>query len=284
MKIFEALARATQLLHEKASPTPKADAELLLNSTLGSDRSYLISHSRDDLDSQHVSLFLSRVWERGQGKPVQYIIGWQGFRGLKFKVTPDVLIPRPESELLVEEALKCVQTAETVLVDVGTGSGCIAISLAVELDGPKIFAIDLSAPALEVARANATRHQVLEKIRFLNGDLLSPLEPLSLNGKIECIVANPPYVSERDFPNLQREVRDWEPKLALVGSHDGLSIYKRLLPQALFFLKPGGHLITEIGFNMEERVSGLFGPEWEIKKIRTDLNGIPRVIVARKAG
>jgi release factor glutamine methyltransferase len=283
MKIFEALTRATQLLRENASPTPKADAELLLKSTLGSDRSYLISHSRDDLDSQQVSIFFSRIWERSQGKPVQYIIGWQEFRGLEFKVTPDVLIPRPESELLVEETLESVQTAEAVLVDVGTGSGCIAISLAVELDRARIFAIDVSAPALEVARTNATRHQVLKRIQFLNGDLLSPLEPLSLYGEIECIVANPPYVSERDFPNLQREVRDWEPRVALVASQDGLSIYERLVPQASFFLRPGGHLITEIGFNMEESVSGLFGPEWEIAKIRADLNGIPRVIVARKA-
>jgi release factor glutamine methyltransferase len=283
MKIFEALTRATRILQEKASPSPKADAELLLKSTLGSDRGYLISHSRDDLDSRQVSIYFSRVWERAQGKPVQYILGWQEFRGLEFKVTPDVLIPRPESELLVDEALQCVQTEDAVLVDVGTGSGCLAISLAVELDKTRIFAIDLSAPALEVARANATRHQVLAKIRFLNGDLLSPLGPLSLSGETECIVANPPYVSEKDFPNLQREVRDWEPKLALVTSRDGLSIYERLVPQASSFLKRGGHLIIEIGFSMVERVSGLFGSEWEIEKIRTDLNGIPRAIVARKA-
>ena len=282
MKIFEALSQATQLLQEKASPAAKADAELLLSFTVGSDRSYLFSHSRDDLDLSLASIFFSRVSERGQGKPVQYIMGRQEFRGLEFCVTPDVLIPRPETELLVEEALECVKTAEAELVDVGTGSGCIAISLAVELAKARIFAIDLSGPALVVARRNATRHNVLKKIQFLNGDLLNPLEPLRLKGEVECIVANPPYVSERDFPNLQREVKDWEPKLALVASHDGLNIYERLVPQASFFLNSGGHLIMEIGFNMRERVCRLFGSEWEIEKTRTDLNGIPRVIIARK--
>jgi release factor glutamine methyltransferase len=214
--------------------------------------------------------------------PVQYIVGNQEFRGLEFEVTPDVLIPRPETEILVEEALSSLQAGTTILADVGTGSGCIAVTLALERLDARIFAIDISEPALEVARRNARRHGVEDRIRFLRGDLLAPLASLLQNETADCICSNPPYVAERDLFSLQREVRDWEPRLALRAGEDGLQVIERLVPQALRMLRPRGVLIMEIGYNQQKQVSGLFTEEWQSLRIREDLSGIPRIVVAQK--
>jgi release factor glutamine methyltransferase len=209
-------------------------------------------------------------------------LGWQEFRGLEFEVTPAVLIPRPETELLVDTAVQRFSGGNPLLADVGTGSGCIAVATVVALPDAKVIATDLSEEALLVARRNASRHNVSQQIQFLSGDLLLPLHAIGLEKTLDCVLSNPPYVAERDLPALQREVRDWEPNLALVGGATGLEIYRRLLPQALRFLKPGGTLIMEIGYNMQAEITSLFDPAWTLEGIRDDFSGIPRIVVAQK--
>lgn len=279
MKVFEAVAEGARLLNDAAIANPRLDAERLLALALETDRIGLLAHFQDRVEEPRLSHFFFLVESRAQGKPLQYLTGWQEFFGLNFEVNASVLIPRPETEFVVKEALDRFRSGAPWIVDVGTGSGCIAVSVAVTLSQARLWAIDLSGDALHVARRNAARHQVLERIRFLQGDLLGPL-PKSLEGQIDGILSNPPYVADRDLPTLQREVRDWEPRMALAGGSSGLSIYRRLIPEAERFLKPGGYLIVEIGFNMREQILALFGAEWQIKGVREDLNGVPRVVIA----
>jgi release factor glutamine methyltransferase len=281
MKVFEALSRAISSLND-VTTNPRREAEWLLSLLLKSDRSRILAHYQDELDNQSLSQFLSWVRDRTRGKPIQYITGLQEFRGLNFQVTTDVLIPRPETELLVDQALRFIAGRDTLVVDCCTGSGCVAVTLAVESHLSNVIAIDLSRPALEVARKNAKAHKVLDRIQFLAADLLTPLNSSRMAGKVDCITCNPPYVAEVDFPGLQREVREWEPKLALVAGNDGLSVYGRLIPQALSLLKERGHLILEIGYNMGHKVSRLFGPGWHDVTVQEDYSGIPRVVVAQK--
>jgi release factor glutamine methyltransferase len=281
MRVFEAVSQAISSLHA-VTTNPRREAEWLLSYLLKSDRSRILAHYQDELDDQSLSQFLSWVRDRTRGKPIQYITGFQEFRGLDFQVTTDVLIPRPETELVVDQALRFIAGKESLVVDCCTGSGCVAVTLAVESHLAKVIAIDLSTPALEVARKNARDHNVLDRIQFLTADLLAPLNSSRMVGKVDCIACNPPYVAEVDFPGLQREVREWEPKLALVAGNDGLSIYGRLIPQALFLLKERGHLIFEIGYSMGHKVSRLFGPGWHGVTVQEDYSGIPRVVVAQK--
>jgi release factor glutamine methyltransferase len=283
MKIFEALAEASGILEQQGIGNSRQDAESLLSYVLDKNRSHIIAHSREEIGPRRLADFFSFVIERSQGKPLQYILGVQEFLGMEFEVTPDVLIPRPETEILVETARSVLSSVRNPrIMDVGTGSGCIAVSLAILLPSARVCAVDLSEAALEVARRNAARHHVLPRLEFLQGDLLvlaqNELQEESLDG----IVSNPPYVSERDFSGLQREVRGWEPKLALVGGERGLSVYERLIPQALRALRPKSHLLVEIGFNMKEEVLSLFGEGWDQIQVRSDFNQIPRVIISRK--
>ncbi len=230
------------------------------------------------------------AWSRAQeafrrrvgGEPLQYILGTQIFRGLDMAVQPSVLIPRPETELLVEEVHSIVSARDHFkMADVGTGSGCLSIALAIEFPESTIFASDYSESAIEVARSNARRHSVQDRIIFLAGDLLTPLEFLSeLHEGLSVMVANPPYIPTRELFTLQAEVRDFEPHLALDGGPDGLTFYRRLLRDALVFLKPGGFLVMEMGRSQAvpiceeaERLS-----TWQIRNIRQDDAGIDRVI------
>jgi release factor glutamine methyltransferase len=258
------------------------DAERLLAFELKRDRSYLLAHFQESVPESSAEQFFARVAERRRGKPLQYLLGSQEFHGLEFEVTPAVLIPRPETELLVDLAVERFSEGTPVLVDVGTGSGCIAVATAKSLPGATLIATDLSEEALSVAHRNASRHSVSERIQFLRGDLLLPLSPLGLDEKLDCVLSNPPYVAERDLPALQREVRDWEPRMALVGGFTGFEIYRRLLPQAQHFLKPGGTLIMEIGYNMQREIVELFDATWKLEGIRDDFSGIPRIVVAQK--
>jgi release factor glutamine methyltransferase len=283
MKIHELLSHAAQHLEQTGVPNARRDAERLLEFALAKDRSYLLAHFQETVEPSRLDAFFSLVAERSSGKPLQYLLGEQEFCGLDFEVTPAVLIPRPETELAVEEALRRFPQGKRLMVDVGTGSGCIAVSLAVAQSETNVLATDVSAAALAVAARNARRHGVSDRIQFLHGDLLSPLESLGVKGEIDCILSNPPYVAESDVSTLQREVRDWEPRLALTGGPSGLSVYVRLIPVALAYLKRGGYLITEIGYNMERQVSIILGPGWILETTREDLSGIPRVLVARKA-
>lgn len=271
------------MLEKWGVPNPRQDAEFLLSHVLVRNKSYLIAHSRDDIDPTHRSTYFSIVHDRCDGKPLQYIVGVQEFLGMEFEVSPAVLIPRPETELLVEAARELFSTiSHPRIVDVGTGSGCIAISLAMMIASARVWAIDLSAEALAVARRNALKHHVLSRVEFLHGNLLEPTRKELAEESLDGVVSNPPYVSEKDFPGLQREVRAWEPRLALVGGERGLSVYEVLVPQAYGFLKPRGHLLMEIGYNMRDQVLGLLSRGWDQVRVKNDLNQIPRVVIARK--
>jgi release factor glutamine methyltransferase len=211
--------------------------------------------------------------ERMLGKPTQYVTKKQEFYGREFRVTPDVLIPRPETELLVETVLK-LRPAQGPIIDIGTGSGAIAVTLALETGAP-VIAADLSAASLNVARENALKLHA--NIRFIQADLLQPFR----DNHAAAIVSNPPYVSLDDAPTLQPEVRNWEPHLALFAGPSGLAIYQRLIPEALRVLKPGGLLALEIGYGQAEAVSAL-ASGWHNLRLFPDLAGIPRVLVCEK--
>ena len=282
MRVFEALAAACEELTRHTVVNSRVDAEILLAQSLGKTRSSLLAHSRDTVDESLLQAFFAGVRERCRGKPLQYILGQQEFRGLLFEVSPAVFIPRPETEFVVEVALERLEDGNLKLADVGTGSGCLAVSLAVALPRARVWATDLSEAALEVARRNAARHEVGSKITFLQGDLLKPLTSCLGEGELDAVVSNPPYVGPQELGGLQKEVRDWEPRLALVGEEGAPSLYARLLSQAQVWLRPGGILIVEIGYSMQETVCGLLGHGWELLEVAGDLNGIPRVVSARK--
>ena len=282
MQIFEALSLACDELIHNAVINPRVDAEILLACSLGRSRSYLLAHFQDTVDEPFFSDFFCKVRERCKGKPLQYILGYQEFLGLEFEVSPAVFIPRPETEFVVETALKYLEGNRLTIVDVGTGSGCLAVTLAKTLPQARVWAIDLSEAALKIARRNADRHGVTRRIGFLQGDLLEPLKSLVSEGQIDAIVSNPPYVSQEELLTLQKEVRDWEPHLALVGQDPGSSIYPHLVSQSMMWLKPGGILVMEIGYRMQEEVCALFRQGWKQLKISEDLSGIPRAVAGVK--
>lgn len=207
---------------------------------------------------------------------------------MDFEVTPDVLIPRPETEHLVESVLELVRAQgfgkdrRLRIADVGTGSGCIALALASELPRAIIFGVDISRTALVVASDNAVRLGMPERVKFLESDLLSRLLDADFLGTFDFVVSNPPYVGKHEVDMVQREVREFEPRVAWGGLEQGDEIYARLFPQAFQVLKPGGYVVVEIGYNMRDVVLRLLGEEWEEIEVRPDLAGIPRVVYARK--
>ncbi len=265
-------------------PDARLDAELLLRHALGKERAWLLVHMQDRLGEQVQRSFERSVERRRLREPLQHIIGTQEFWGLPFRVTPDVLIPRPETEFSVEAALKAVSgNSAPVIIDLCTGSGCIAISLAKELPTARIFATDRSERALHIAQENARLNSAAGRIRFLEGDLFGPLEELDLLGRIDCIVTNPPYVRSGDLSTLQPEVRDFEPEMALVAGPEGTEISERIIRQAPEYLRQGGSLIMEMGIGQTAALRKIiedtqkFGTVGVVK----DLAGIERVIIAR---
>lgn len=225
------------------------------------------------------------IERRAAGEPLQYITGHQEFYGLDFRVTPAVLIPRPETEILVERTIKLMNDSmpSPLIVDVGTGSGCIAVILAVNVPQARVIAIDLSAAALEVARINAERHGANDRIEFLQGDLVEPLKTHHLENSVDVLASNPPYVNEGQAELIQREVRDWEPREALFGGVEGLDFYRRLFVEGLIFVKPGGYMIFEIGYNQLDAITEIVGAlEWEMVEVVNDLQGIPRTVTLRR--
>jgi release factor glutamine methyltransferase len=284
--IAETLKEASEHLRAASVPNDLLDAQTLLAEAIGKDRSYLIINFNQQISEDVLSKYQTMVSRRAAGEPLQYITGHQEFFGLDFEVTPDVLIPRPETELIVEETIRLVQqnriarSGIPVIIDVGAGSGCIAVTLARELGDARVIASDISLPALRVARRNAARHALDNRVGFVASDLLDAFAEKSF---ADFILSNPPYVSNVEMPTLQREVRDWEPQVALTDSNDGLSIYRRLLKDASSRLKPGGYLICEIGYTQSERISAMVDREvWGETRILDDLQGIPRTIVLRK--
>lgn len=280
--IAEALLEAAQVLRRAGVPEPRREAASLLGHILSRDRTFLITHAEERLSLESRALFRALIQRRAVGEPLQYITGHTEFFKLDFEVTPDVLIPRPETELLVETALDLLAEGDTPFIcDVGTGSGCIAISILHEREGARGLGLDLSLPALWVARRNAVRHRVETRFHLVLSDCLDALDADS--ARFQLIVSNPPYVAEGALGGLQREVREFEPRVALTPGGDGLSIIRRLLTDAPHFLHRGGHLLMEIGFDQHEAIRQLIDFQtWELLDIHQDLQGIPRTVALRK--
>jgi release factor glutamine methyltransferase len=283
MQLKQAVDSAYQLFLENDVPSPRLNAELLLMFVLGRERAFLYAHPERELTADEQSQYDEVTRERARGCPTQYITGHQEFWGLDLLVSPAVLIPRPETEHVVETVLELVKehrfdgAARLRLVDVGTGSGCIALALASELPLAEIHGCDISDDALEIARINAARLGLGGKVLFRKSDLLS----VYAGEKFDFVISNPPYVGEADAAKVQRQVREFEPKIAVFSGHEGLDIYRRLIPQAHEVLRPGGWFVAEIGFSEEAKIRKLLAG-WVELQVTPDLQGIPRVIAARK--
>jgi release factor glutamine methyltransferase len=276
--IAEVLREATQILENGGVPEARREAGSLLSFVIDKDRTFLIAHAEDELNDRNVDRFREVIERRAAGEPLQYITGTQDFFGREFRVTPDVLIPRPETELLVEAALE-VNNPRTLICDVGAGSGCIALTLLCELVHTRAVALDKSPAALEIAKFNAQKLGVTERAEFLVSDCFDSLD----RREFDLIVSNPPYVSAGVLEGLQREVRDHEPLIALSPGPDGLSIIRRLVHESPKFVKQNGHLIMEIGFDQGEAVQNLVDTAvWELLEVRPDLQCIPRIVLLRK--
>jgi len=278
--IVESLREASQALDAAGVPEARREAGSLLSFVIGKDRTFLISHGDDRLGASEFDRFGEAVARRAEGEPLQYITGVQDFYGREFRVTPDVLIPRPETELLVEAALEVVADVPSPsLCDVGTGSGCIAVTLLCERSDARAIAVDVSEAALAIAAQNAQRHGVSDRIVLRISDCFHGFEPTAF----DLIVSNPPYVSAQALSGLQREVRDHEPLVALSPGEDGMSVIRRLLEDGPRFVKPDGHLIMEIGFDQGEKVKTLIEADlWRLVEIRPDLQQIPRIVVLQR--
>jgi release factor glutamine methyltransferase len=278
--IARALREATNVLRVASVEEPRREAATLLAATIARDRAFLIAHSDDALAPDHFKLFREHVLRRAAGEPTQYVTGQQEFYGLDFEVSPSVLIPRPETELLVETALELLRDVrEPRLCDVGTGSGCVAVALLHERADARAVAVDISADALRVAARNAARHSVAGRLALVASDCFDALDA---SHKFDLVASNPPYVTETDLAVLQREVREHEPRAALTPGGDGLSIIRRLLEDAPRFLREGGCLVFEIGYDQHEAVRRLIDAGvWKLIDIHKDLQGIPRTVALR---
>ena len=279
--IAEVLKEASRILKAAGVPEARREAGSLLSFVLGKDRTFLISHAEDPVDDDSFGSLREFVERRAAGEPLQYITGVQDFYGREFRVTPDVLIPRPETELLVEAAIEVCSNNDVFICDVGTGSGCIAITLLCEMTNARAVAVDKSAAALDIAKINAAQQAVIDRAAFVVSDCFDALDPHE--HQFDLIVSNPPYVSAAALSGLQREVRDHEPLVALSPGPDGLSVIRRLLSEAPAYLKPNGHLLMEIGFDQGEAIKDLVDEAvWSLVEIRPDLQCIPRIVVLRK--
>jgi len=291
MDVCTALKQGIAQLRAADVPSFTLAAELLLLHTLGRDRAWLYAHPDEPLTDAEAQRFLALAARRAAGEPTQHLTGKQEFWGLEFAVTADVLIPRPETEHVIEVALDRLALKELRngrpqlttgqglrIADIGTGSGCIAIALAKELPAAQIYATDISAAALEVARRNALRHGVAERICFAEASLLGKSDSF-----FDLILSNPPYVGRREAASLAREVREHEPEMALYGGQDGSEFYGELIAEAGQRLKPQGILVVELGHESLPAVEVLLEPAtWINVGVTNDLAGIPRVIAAEK--
>ena len=320
MDLRTALKQGLAQLRAARVPSHTLAAELLLLHVLRRDRTWIYAHPEEEIAELDAERYFALIVRRSSGEPTQHLTGKQEFWGLEFEVAPDVLIPRPETEHVIEVSLDRLAVREIRagrkpmlrgeglhIADVGTGSGCIAIALAKELPGATIYAADISSSALAVARRNAARHSVSDRIHFLESNLLDavsavgPQHAAPLLGKpsagatqespgtshqsplLDLIVSNPPYVGRREAATLMREVRDHEPEIALYGGEEGYEFYADLITQAAERLKPGGILVLELGHNSLPAVQPLLdAPVWTNVAVTTDLAGIPRVIAAER--
>lgn len=294
MQLKQELDSATARLGAEKVPSPRLNAELLLMFTLGCDRAYLYAHPERRLTDEEQSSYKAALGERVRGMPAQYITGHQEFWGMDLIVSPAVLIPRPETEHLIETVLELQRfrfglprsgapasgarspNLDARIVDVGTGSGCIALALAKELPKAEIHATDISSAALEIARANAARYQLEDRIRFHQTDLLE-----GLGGEFDFVVSNPPYVGESEEDEVQLEVRKFEPRNAVFAGPKGTEVIARLIPQAYGALRSGGWLVFEISPTIAKEVSNLLEGGENIE-IKPDLQSLPRVAIGQR--
>jgi len=273
--ITHLIDQAEHLLQRAGVDTPRLDAEILLADLLGVGRAYLYAHPEQEVSERVFQECMRRLERRLKREPLAYILGRAEFYALEFTVTPDVLVPRPETEVLVEAVLA---KQPATVADIGTGSGCIAVAVAVNLPQVRVWATDISAGALRIAAENAQRHGVADRVQFLQGDLLQPLAGL----RFDVVASNPPYVAESERLSLQPEVREWEPAHALFTGADPLQFHRRLSAEAHFHLREGGWLMLEVGMGQAEAVASLLeAAGYRQVRIRNDLAGIGRVVEGR---
>lgn len=278
MNISDAIASAAEELENAGIPDPVREAGSLVQFAIARDRAFVVSHPEYELTDQELKIFTDAVSRRVAREPYQQIVGRQEFCSLDFVVTPDVLIPRPETETLVERAIEIIGEREARILEIGVGSGCISVSILKNCPKVSVLAVDISRAAIEVAKRNAAMHGVDGRLTIEDSDVYDDLDPQ----QFELIVSNPPYVPLADIATLQPEVRDHEPHVALTDGSSGLSIIERIVAGAPEYLKPQGHLLIEIGFGQHERVDSLFDRGiWTHVEFLADLQGIPRIVTAQ---
>jgi release factor glutamine methyltransferase len=285
--VLESIKRSTEFLTKKGVESPRLQTELLLAHLLKLPRMQLYLNFERTLMSQEVESFRELIKRRGQREPVQHIIGATSFCGLEIAVSRDVLVPRPETELLAERGwtflnqLSTINHAPSTALDFGTGSGCLAIALACKCPAAEVYAIDVSAPALALARQNAARHGLEGRIRFLQSDGFAAVPEAT---RFDLILSNPPYIPSADIATLDPEVRDYDPRLALDGGADGLDYGRRLAAECGPLLRSHGRLMLEFGDGQADRMRGIFeAQKWIVEAIQDDYSHQPRIMVARKA-
>ncbi len=283
MQLKQIFNESLKHLEDHDVGSPRMNAEVLLMFTLGVDRAYLYAHPERELTEDEENRYLQAIHARARGVPSQYITGHQEFWGLDLIVNPSVLIPRPETEHLVETVLELSKSQPPrpgpwKMIDVGTGSGAIALALAKEFPDSEIHAVDISPEALEIARANAARLQ-LDRVQFAQSDVM---ESVVRDGSYDFVVSNPPYVALNEEDKVQDVVKKFEPRVAVFAGEHGLDVIHRLIPQAREALRDSGWLLMEIGYSMSEAVMDLPRPDWRDVHAVPDLAGIPRVVVAKK--
>ncbi len=279
MKVSEILKEATEILNKSGISAPHREASSLMAFVLRKDKTFLIAHSEYELLDEEILRFQSVLERRKNREPFQYIVGKQEFYGLDFIVTQDVLIPRPETELIVENALQILSKKNNPrFLEIGAGSGCISVSILHNAKNATATAIDISENALQIARKNAENHQVADRLDLKISDIFTEIK----SEKFDLIVSNPPYIDSEDFAGLQPEVRDFEPKFALTDGENGLSIIEKIIKDAPEFLKPEGFLLIEIGFSQSKEVREICSPKiWQSVEFIQDLQDIPRMLKAK---
>jgi release factor glutamine methyltransferase len=279
--VHELLQEGRSLL--RGVPAPAIEAKVLIMQATGLSEVELLASPHQIIRARDEQWFRRLIERRLSGVPLAYIVGRKEFWSMSIRVKPGVLIPRPETELLVEKTLDLAAGGKVTIVDIGTGSGNIALALAGELPEARIIATDVSAGALRIAGLNAQDHG-LKNVTFVRGSLFSALDGLDLGGECDFIVCNPPYVSASDWESLPREIRDHEPRRAFLGGRSGLDFIRRLIKGSPAYLRPGAHLLFEVGYGQADTAVSLLGPGWAKVESFADLRGISRVIRARKSG
>ena len=290
MNIASLITESSASLLNGGVAEPRLTAGVLLGHVIGRDRTYLFAHPEEIVSPEQAVEYKSIVERRIAGEPLQYITGHQEFYGLDFVVTPAVLIPRPETELIIDQLLKLSASStaaeprggQALMMDIGTGSGCIAVTVAVKLRWARVMAVDISKAAIDVAKTNAKNHGVDSRIEFIQSDLFAALTNQQPSPKADFILSNPPYISLDEKENTQREVRDHEPHTALFVAGDGLEFYRRLFTESKPFLKSDGRLICEIGIHQLPQIESIAHSNgWTLEEINHDLQDIPRTLTLR---